>query len=162
MMNFPAIICNNLQSCYCLLLCFFIFLAQIWRSVWFWDVFGPEDEFEVTLLAEQTGTWDVFWFCLDMSQKLGTTALAKYLFSMTPNSQLLELMIFLRTKSWLLVGPWVLYHSVAQFCQNHMFCISNPQALKSRGWVADTNFAARARSHNGVDRGWVEQLNLLL
>ena len=47
-------------------------------------------------------------------------------------------------------------------CQNHMFCISNPQALKSGGWVADTNFAARARSHNGVDRGWVEQLNLLL
>jgi len=38
-MNFPAIICNNLQSCYCLLLCFFLFLAQIWRSVWFWGFF---------------------------------------------------------------------------------------------------------------------------
>jgi hypothetical protein len=71
-----AIISNRVIGCYCvssyfstnLEIC--VVLGFFWARGWI----------EVTLLAEQTGTWDVFWFCLDMSQKLGTTALAKYLF----------------------------------------------------------------------------------
>ena len=114
-MNFPAIICNNLQSCYCLLLCFFLFLAQIWRSVWFWDFLGHRMNWS-DLIGRTNWDLGCFLILFRHEPEIGNNCPSKILVCMTPNSQLLELMIFLRTKSWLLVGPWVLYRSVAQFC----------------------------------------------